>query len=376
VLGPNTGVPGWEREMIDFILNFPRELANVLNVAICVLAFIILILLLSPLLPAEKHYSEPSAPSSKAKPLRILVACLSAWLIDASLFALPAMAITGSFFLLGRDFCMDPRVTYPDLRDDLTGTPSNIILKCFLAALNPFWFSCWQAWNICHPQQAPAIYPYTNIYGQIFLVLIEVVFPLALFCAYKYFCAVKYGGSIGSIIVEHENESAHCSAARNPLSLQNIISSMLLGVPNYLRILQGVSGSSSGERVCFQTYINKGKRNRWFVVSTLSLIIVATSQVFTYLEQIRRVESQTSLAITRFSYSNSSDMDRCTSSLFLLCSLRYLYAKENKTRALSLLEQAVSKLPENRAVLKEIEYEKKFVNAGNPFGYIRKFYFE
>ena len=362
--------------MIDFILNFPRELAHDLNVAICVLVLIILILLLFPLLPAEKHYSELSSPSSKAKPLRTLVACLSAWLIDASFFALPAMAITGSFFLLGRDFCMDPRVTYPDLRDDLTGTPSNIILKCFLAALNPFWFCCWQAWNISHPQQAPAIDPYTNIYGQIFLVLIEVFFPLALFCTYKCFCAAKYDGSIGTIIIEHENESSHSSVARNPLSLQNIISSMLLGVPNYLRTLRGVAGSSSGERVCFQTSISKGKRNRWFVASTISLVIVAISQVFTYLEQIRRVDSQTSLAIIRFSYSNSSDMDRCRSSLFLTCSLRYLYAKEHKTRVLSLLEQAVSKLPDNRSVLEEIEHEKKFVNAGSPFGYIRKFYFE
>ncbi len=329
--------------MIDFILNFPRELANDLNVAICVLVLIILILLLSPLLPAEKHYSELSSPSSKAKPLRTLVACLSAWLIDASFFALPAMAITGSFFLLGRDFCMDPRVTYPDLRDDLTGTPSNIILKCFLAALNPFWFCCWQAWNISHPQQAPAIDPYTNIYGQIFLVLIEVVFPLALFCAYKCFCTAKYDGSIGTLIVEHENESSHSSAARNPLSLQNTSSYMLLGV-----LLQGVAGSSSGERVGFQTCISKGKRNRWFVASTLSLIIVAISQVFTYLEQIRRVHSQTSLAITRSSHSNASDMDRCTSSLSLVSSLRYLYAKEYKARSLSLLEQAVSKLPDHR----------------------------
>lgn len=361
--------------MIDFILNFPRELANDLNVAICVLVLIILILLLSPLLPAEKH-SELSSPSSKAKPLRTLVACLSAWLIDASFFALPAMAITGSFFLLGRDFCMDPRVTYPDLRDDLTGTPSNIILKCFLAALNPFWFCCWLAWNISHPQQAPAIDPYTNIYGQIFLVLIEVVFPLALFCAYKCFCAAKYDGSIGTIIVEHENESSHSSVARNPLSLQNIVSSLLLGVPNYLRTLRRVAGSNSGERVCFQTCIHKGKRNRWFVASTLSLIIVAISQVFTYLEQIRRVDSQTSLAITRFSNSNASNMDRCTSSLCLVRSLRYSYAKEYKARSLNLLEQAVSKLPDNRSVLKEIEYEKNFVDAGSPFGYISKFYFE
>ncbi|HNB14763.1 MAG TPA: hypothetical protein PLC15_05260, partial [Candidatus Obscuribacter sp.] len=96
----------------------------------------------------------------------------------------------------------------------------------------------------------------------------------------------------------------------------------------------------------------------------------------TYLEQIRRVHSQTSLAIIRFSNSNASDMDRCTSSLYLVSSLRYSYAKEYKARSLNLLEQAVSKLPDNRSVLKEIEYEKNFVDAGSPFGYISKFYFE
>jgi len=69
-------------------------------------------------------------------------------------------------------------------------------------------------------------------------------------------------------------------------------------------------------------------------------------------------------------------MDRCTSSLYLVSSLRYSYAKEYKARSLNLLEQAVSKLPDNRSVLKEIEYEKNFVDAGSPFGYISKFYFE
>lgn len=362
--------------MIDSIFDSPRGLASFLQTVMLVLGLLTVILVGLPLFSTERKYAQTSEAADVPKPARTLIACLAAWLIDASLFTIPALLIIGSIFLAVKGFCLDPQVTIPDLRDDLTGTPSNIVLKCFLAAMNPVWFLLFQTWFLCNSQQPPEIDPYTNMYGQILRVCIEVVFPVGLFYAYKLICTAKFGGSIGTNIVNHENECLGESFTGKSKWLMEIVSSAFLGLPHFFNVLRSstkFARITPGKKI---VTISKGRINLFFAAACLSLCLVATSQIFTYVEQIQRVDSLKTLASQRFSARNVSTLDKCMASLSLVRSFRNLPANDDRAHTLDLLEKLTARLPNSNSIQKEIQTEKEFIGNGNPFGYIRKFYYE
>lgn len=252
--------------MTDFLYRFDNAINIDINLAICLVGITGLLALLAPLSAWEMRNNNNSNQSLTAGCgfVKLLTASLTAWIVDAALFAVPAMTLVALVHIFPMQLFGSSRQM--PFTEDLTGNPASLLIKCFMVALNPFWFVVVQLLGFTGEQS----YPYRGTFGQSLRVSIEAAVPLALFLCYQVLLnGSKFKGTVGTLLVDHLNQVPVHTTSVVGLII-DFFKSALFGLSKVFAILRHNGHQSNSQNLYPSPALTTARKNRWFVVALSS----------------------------------------------------------------------------------------------------------